>query len=259
VGVHPGWGLDLGDFVKGLHIIAHTKQHSNATIYSATRLSLESKKPLAFWISGLILGCGGMLQSRTYNHRTCLIPPSPTTTNGAHRAGFALRTGPASIMAIMACRWASARVRPVLAVASIRVVRVTAASETTGQCETSRARPWRAISSPDPGQDRALASNPEEPDLAGKLLSTRRSRKPHRGIRRSLQQPPLPREPQQRHARRCLIRARHSHHRKESQNQKPHYPETTLVPSTTRGLTSTIDEPDHPIQNLLKRPKSFDD
>ena len=40
---------------------------------------------------------------------------------------------------------------------------------------------------------------------------------------------------------------------------KTHYPETTPVPSTTRSLTSTIDEPDHPIQNLLKRPKSFDD
>jgi len=149
-----------------------------------------------------MLGCGGFLQSRTYNHRACLIPPSPTTTNGAHRAGCALRAGPASIMAIMACRWASARVRPVLAAASIRVVRVTAASETTGQCETSRAHPWRAISSPDTGQDRALASNPQEPHPAGERLPARRSRKPHRGIRRSLQQPPLPREPQQRHARR---------------------------------------------------------
>lgn len=39
--------------------------------------------------------------------------------------------------------------------------------------------------------------------------------------------------------------------------KKTHYPETTLVPSTTRGLTSTFDETDHPIQNPLKRPKSF--
>ena len=38
---------------------------------------------------------------------------------------------------------------------SMRVVSAIAASETTGQCETSRARPWHAISSPDPGQDRA--------------------------------------------------------------------------------------------------------
>ena len=56
------------------------------------------------------------------------------------RAGYAFCAGPVSIMAIMACRWASARVRPVFAAASIRVVRATAASETTGQCETRRAR-----------------------------------------------------------------------------------------------------------------------
>ena len=67
-------------------------------------------------------------------------PPSPTTTNGAHRAGCALRAGPLSIIAIMASRCASARVRPVLAAASMRVVSATAASETTGQCETRRAR-----------------------------------------------------------------------------------------------------------------------
>ena len=52
-------------------------------------------------------------------------------------------------------------------------------------------RPWRAIPSADPGQDRALASNyaartDQESDLARKLLSTRRSRKPDRGLRRSL-------------------------------------------------------------------------
>ena len=34
-GVPPGWGLDLGDFVKGLHIVAHTKQHSNAAMKAA--------------------------------------------------------------------------------------------------------------------------------------------------------------------------------------------------------------------------------
>ena len=81
-----------------------------------------------------------MLQSRPYNHCACLIPPSPTTTNGAHRAGCAFCAGPVSLIAVMACRWASARVRPVLAAASIRVVSATAASESTGQCETTRPR-----------------------------------------------------------------------------------------------------------------------
>ncbi len=45
----------------------------------------------------------------------------------------------------------------------------------------------------------------------------------------------------------------------QSQNQKTHYPETTPVPSTTHGLTSTIDKKVYPIRNRLKRPKSFDD
>ena len=38
------------------------------------------------------------------------------------------------------------------------------------------ARPRRALPSPDPGQDRALASDAEEPHPAGKLLPARRSR-----------------------------------------------------------------------------------
>ena len=72
---------------------------------------------------------------------------------GRPQGGVCVAGGTAvSIIAIMACRWASARLRPVLAAASIRVVTVTAASETTGQCETSRARPWRAISSPEQGK-----------------------------------------------------------------------------------------------------------
>tara|TARA_Y100001934_G_scaffold255759_1_gene323096 strand:+ start:35 stop:370 length:336 start_codon:yes stop_codon:yes gene_type:complete len=45
----------------------------------------------------------------------------------------------------------------------------------------------------------------------------------------------------------------------QSQNQKTYYLETPLVPSTTHGLTSTIDKTDYPIRNRLKRPKSFDD
>ena len=41
-------------------------------------------------------------------------------------------------------------------------------------------------SSADPGQDRALASDVEEPDFTGKLLPARRSRKSDRRLRRSL-------------------------------------------------------------------------
>src|SRR6478672_2967539 len=46
---------------------------------------------------------------------------------------------------------------------------------------------WRAQSSSDPGQDRALASNLEEPRPVGKLLPAWRSRSLHRQVRRLLQ------------------------------------------------------------------------
>ena len=65
-----------------------------------------------------------------------------------------------------------------------------------------------------------------------------------RRFRRSLQQPPLPREPRQRHARRHLLRPRHRHHRKENKDQKTDYPKPPLEPSAQSRLTSIQDEPD---------------
>jgi transposase InsO family protein len=55
-------------------------------------------------------------------------------------------------------------------------------------------RPRGSIPSDDPGQDRALASDPEEPDSAGELLSAGRSGSPDRGLCGRLQPPPLSRE-----------------------------------------------------------------
>ena len=52
--------------------------------------------------------------------------------------------------------------------------------------------PRRALPPPDPGQDRALAPDPEEPHPARELLPARRPRGPGRGLRRPLQSPPLP-------------------------------------------------------------------
>ena len=46
--------------------------------------------------------------------------------------------------------------------------------------------PWGAAASPDPGQDRALAPDPQEPHPARELLSSRRSRTEDRRLRRSL-------------------------------------------------------------------------
>jgi putative transposase len=52
----------------------------------------------------------------------------------------------------------------------------------------------RALSSDDPGQDRALAPDPQEPHPVGKLLSAGRSRGSDQSLRRRLQPLPLPRE-----------------------------------------------------------------
>src|SRR5438876_7674846 len=69
----------------------------------------------------------------------------------------------------------------------------------------------RPLSSNDPGQDRALAPASQKPHPAGKLLPTRRSRNPNRGLRRRLQPPPLPREHRQSHPGRRLLRTRPNH------------------------------------------------
>src|SRR4030081_3152325 len=55
-------------------------------------------------------------------------------------------------------------------------------------------RPWRALSSDDPRQDRALASDAQEPYPARKLLPAGRSRSPDRGLRRRLQSPAISRK-----------------------------------------------------------------
>ena len=55
-------------------------------------------------------------------------------------------------------------------------------------------RPRGSIPPDDPGQDRALASDAEEPDSAGKLLPAGRSGSPDRGLCGRLQPPPLSRE-----------------------------------------------------------------
>jgi hypothetical protein len=63
-----------------------------------------------------------------------------------------------------------------------------------------------------PGQDRALAPDPEEPHPAWKTTSCPATSSPDRGLRRALQPPALPREPEQRDARRRLLRQGRGHH-----------------------------------------------
>ena len=93
-----------------------------------------------------------------------------------------------------------------------------------------------AVSSANPRQDRTLASNLEEPHLAGELLSAGRSRSPDRGLRRSLQPPALPREPEQRHARRRLFRTRQSHSIPTKKDQTKDARNATLASQTTRRI-----------------------
>ena len=71
--------------------------------------------------------------------------------------------------------------------------------------------PRRPVPSPDPGQDRALAPDPEEPHPARELLSARRSRSQDRRLRRPLQSPAIPREHRQSHPGRRLLRTRPDH------------------------------------------------
>ena len=64
----------------------------------------------------------------------------------------------------------------------------------------------RPLSSADPGQDRALASDAQEPHHARALLPARRSRTPGRVLRGALQPCPLSREPRQSYPGRRLLR-----------------------------------------------------
>ena len=89
---------------------------------------------------------------------------------------------------------------------------------------------------PDTRQDRALAPNTEEPHPTGKLLLAWRPRSPGRRLRRSLQSPAIPRELEQRHTRRRLLRARQSHSTAPRKDQKKDDRNATLVSQPTRRI-----------------------
>ena len=95
---------------------------------------------------------------------------------------------------------------------------------------------WCARPSANPGQDRALAPNPQEPHLAGKLLPARRSRGAGRGLRRSLQSPAISREPQQRHTCRRLLRPGQSHSQTTRKDQTKNTRSAPLASPQTRRI-----------------------
>ena len=105
----------------------------------------------------------------------------------------------------------------------------------------------RTVPPANPGKDRTLASNYEEQSAAGKLLPTRRSRKTDPGLRQLLQQPALPREPEQRHTRRRLLWARQSHSEGKEEDQETDNPTTPLAASKTSCIINHTNEPEPPM------------
>ena len=115
------------------------------------------------------------------------------------------------------------------------------------------ARSRRALPSPDAGQDRALAPDPQEPHPARKLLPARRSRTAGRGLRRALQPCPLPREPRQPDARRRLLRTRpgHPHSNAKGSSARPSTKDACSISCRPPNLKP--DEPEPPFLRHRKQ------
>ena len=78
-------------------------------------------------------------------------------------------------------------------------------------------------------------------------------------VRRALQPPPLPREPEQRDARRRLLRQGRGHHPTARKDQATDHRTSTLAASTESRLNLNPDEPEPPFLKRSKRLKSSDD
>ena len=94
------------------------------------------------------------------------------------------------------------------------------------------------LTTPDARQDRALASDVQEPHPAGELLPAGRSRTPDRGLRRATIITPLSREPRQSHARRRLLRTRPDHPARTRKDQTPDNRKPPLAASSASRITS---------------------
>ena len=96
-----------------------------------------------------------------------------------------------------------------------------------------------------------LCGGHEEQGSAGELLPPRRSRTPDRCVRRVLQQSALPREPEQRHTCRRLLRARQSHSQRKGKDQETDNPTTPLATSKTSRIINHTNEPEPPMLKPL--------
>ena len=108
--------------------------------------------------------------------------------------------------------------------------------------------PWRAVPSPNPRQNRALASDAEEPHPARQFISARRPRAAHRRLRDALQSRPLSREPRKPHARRRLFWTRPNHPGGKKPHQTSDHRQSPLAASAASRLEIKPDEPEPPIQ-----------
>jgi len=108
-----------------------------------------------------------------------------------------------------------------------------------------------------PGQDRALASDLEEPHPARKLLPARRSRSPRRRLRRALQSPPLPQELEKPNPRRCLLRQGSNHPVATRKDQTRYHPETTIAAPNECRLNFKPDEQRSSAQSRRKLSQSI--
>ena len=88
-------------------------------------------------------------------------------------------------------------------------------------------------------RERAMASDLEEPDPAGKLLSARRSKCQHRALRGTLQSPPLSREPEEPDTRGPLLRTRPDNFTRTRKDQTKHIQTATFAIPQSSRLIST--------------------
>src|SRR5262245_4271605 len=100
-------------------------------------------------------------------------------------------------------------------------------------------RPRGSIPPDDTGQDRALASDAQEPHLAGELLPAWRSGSSDQRLRGRLQSLPLSRKHQQSNPRRRLLRTWPDNPTAERKDQTPDHRPTPLAAPTASRITSS--------------------
>jgi transposase-like protein len=117
---------------------------------------------------------------------------------------------------------------------------------------------WGAVPSHDPGQDRALAPDAQEPHPARELRPAGRSGGADRSGCGTLQPQALPRELEQSHASRRLLRSRQDHSEGEGKDQTTNHPKPPLAAPDTGRIIFNPDGPEAPLDQTACRLKNPD-